>query len=83
MVFFIGYRKIVLDLSPIASNIQLLQQFTKSQKEKLYLVGGSVRDLMLNRSITDLDFVVDKNAIGLAKKFAGSINGTFIQLETN
>ena len=83
MVFFIGYRKIVLDLSPIAPNIQLLLQFTKSQKEKLYLVGGSVRDLMLNRSITDLDFVVDKNAIGLAKKFAGSINGTFIQLETN
>ena len=73
----------MLDLSSIDSNIQLFKQLSQFQKEKLYLVGGSVRDLILNRSTADLDFIVAKNAINLAKKFAQKINGTFIQLETN
>jgi len=83
MVFFKLCQKSVLDLSSIDSNIQLFNQLAQFQKEKLYLVGGSVRDLILNRSTADLDFIVAQNAINLAKKFAQTINGTFIQLETN
>ncbi len=83
MVFFKFCQKSVLDLSSIDSNIQLFKQLSQFQKEKLYLVGGSVRDLILNRPTADLDFIVAQNAINLAKKFAQTINGTFIQLETD
>ena len=42
-----------------------------------YLVGGSVRDLLLSRSVKDLDVVVEGDAIelgkALVKKFGGKL----------
>lgn len=37
---------------------------------KVYLVGGVVRDLLMKKSIWDLDFVVEGNAVELAKNLA-------------
>ncbi len=39
--------------------------------QKIYLVGGMVRDLLLERSNLDLDLVVAGDAIDLARKLAG------------
>jgi tRNA nucleotidyltransferase (CCA-adding enzyme) len=39
--------------------------------QKLYLVGGAVRDLLLNRSNFDLDLVLEGDAISLAQRLGG------------
>ncbi len=40
------------------------------QQQRLYLVGGVVRDLLLERTNCDLDMVVEGDAIGLAREMA-------------
>ena len=45
-----------------------------SRNQKLYLVGGMVRDILLGIPNLDLDFVVEGDAIELAKVLAQSIN---------
>ena len=41
-----------------------------AQEQKLYLVGGAVRDLLLHRPILDLDLVVEGDAPRLARQLA-------------
>ena len=43
----------------------------EKQQQHLYLVGGVVRDLLLERSNYDLDMVVEGDAIKLAQEMAG------------
>ena len=51
-----------------------------SKNLQLYLVGGIVRDLLLGQTNLnyDLDFVVEGDAIGLAKEFAEKSGGKLI-----
>lgn len=42
----------------------------------LYIVGGAVRDMILQRTPDDLDLVVEGDAIGLAEALAAELNGT-------
>ena len=60
-----------------------LDTFAKAQDVRLYLVGGSVRDLLLKRRTTDFDFALAANAIHFAKAFAAHIRATCIVLEEN
>lgn len=53
-----------------------------SQEEQVYLVGGSVRDIFLNREVHDLDFAVRKDAIKLARRIAAKLNADFYPLDT-
>ncbi|MFC1939811.1 CCA tRNA nucleotidyltransferase [Chloroflexota bacterium] len=46
-----------------------------SQGQRLYLVGGVVRDLLLGRTNLDLDLVVEGNAVELAQRLAGTTRG--------
>ena len=50
-----------------------------------YAIGGVVRDLMLGRSTTDLDFVCvgDGKGVALAKAVAEKMNGTTVHLYPN
>ncbi len=61
--------------------MQALCVFAKSRGVRLYLVGGSVRDLLLKRQTTDFDFALDADAIHFAKAFAAHIKATCIPLE--
>ena len=63
--------------------MQALDTFAKAQDVRLYLVGGSVRDLLLKRRTTDFDFALATNAIRFAKAFAAHIRATCIVLEEN
>ena len=63
--------------------VQALGNFANAQDVRLYLVGGSVRDLLLERRTTDIDFTLASDAIAFAKAFAASINATCITLEEN
>jgi poly(A) polymerase len=46
-----------------------------------YLVGGAVRDILLNRAIHDLDFALPKGSIPLARKVADRLGGDFYLLD--
>ena len=61
--------------------MQTLYAFAKTHEVQLCLVGGSVRDLLLNRPTTDFDFTLASNTIEFAKMFANSIRAPFIVLE--
>ena len=58
-----------------------LQKFAKTRGVELYLVGGSVRDLLLNRPTADLDFALASDAIPFAKAFAAHVGGSFVGLD--
>ena len=61
--------------------IPQLHAFAEKRGVQLYLVGGSVRALLLNQSITDLDFALAGDAIAFAKAFADKIDEAFVKLE--
>lgn len=61
--------------------LQALTIFAKDRGVQLYLVGGSVRDLLLGRQTTDFDFTLASDAIQFAKAFATDIGAIAIALE--
>jgi len=44
-------------------------------QQLVYLVGGAVRDAILGRSIQDLDFIVERDAISTARRVAKFLSG--------
>jgi len=50
--------------------MRLAGELTQKRGQKLYLVGGVVRDLLLERENFDLDLVVEGDAIALAQELA-------------
>ncbi|HQA04602.1 MAG TPA: hypothetical protein PKZ17_07730 [Thermodesulfovibrio thiophilus] len=49
--------------------------------DKSYLVGGSVRDLLLQKPLKDIDFAIKADTIKLAREFARQTNGSFVLLD--
>ena len=56
------------------TTLKSIAKVAENNKQPLYLVGGYVRDLLLNRSSYDLDFVTLGSGIDLAKKIAAALN---------
>jgi tRNA nucleotidyltransferase (CCA-adding enzyme) len=52
-----------------------IAQHADERGERAYLVGGSVRDLLLGYSAVDLDIVVEGDAVELAGMLAGDLGG--------
>ena len=48
---------------------------------ELYLVGGTVRDMLLHRVSHDLDFAIPKNAIQTARRAANALHADFYVLD--
>jgi putative nucleotidyltransferase with HDIG domain len=48
---------------------------------EIHLVGGAVRDLLLNRLSRDLDFAMPSNGISTARKVANALNADFTPLD--
>lgn len=46
-----------------------------------WLVGGVVRDLLLNRRLHDVDLATDGDAIGAARRLANTLGGSFYVLD--
>ncbi len=49
---------------------------------KVWLVGGAIRDALLNRRIQDLDFVVDGDALTAARVVAEALRAAFYPLDS-
>jgi tRNA nucleotidyltransferase (CCA-adding enzyme) len=73
----INFGKLIeRQLPPELVNLMWLAgEMTSSRGEKLYLVGGVVRDLLLGQAIFDLDLVVEGSAIELAQQLKGINKG--------
>ncbi len=48
---------------------------------KVWLVGGAVRDVLLNRRVHDLDFAVDGDGLAIARRVADALGGAFYALD--
>jgi len=48
---------------------------------KAYLVGGFVRDLLLNRDIADIDIAVDGDTFAIGRKLADVTSGSYVALD--
>ena len=48
---------------------------------EIYLVGGTIRDSLLNRDNHDFDFVVKQNALQAARKIADQFKGKYYPLD--
>jgi tRNA nucleotidyltransferase (CCA-adding enzyme) len=55
--------------------IERIAQFAQEQGILLYMVGGVVRDLILERGNSDIDFVVEGNAITFAENISKVYGG--------
>jgi tRNA nucleotidyltransferase/poly(A) polymerase len=49
--------------------------------QEIYLVGGAVRDMMLNRLSRDLDFALPSNGISSARRVANALRSDFMVLD--
>ena len=49
--------------------------------QEIYLVGGAVRDMLLNRVSHDLDFALPSNGISLARRVANMLDADFMALD--
>ncbi len=57
--------------APARSAVAAATQEAEHRRETIYLVGGSVRDLLLGRPNLDLDLVLEGDAISLGRCLAG------------
>ena len=65
------------------SIVKTLRQFFQNKKEHAYIVGGYLRDCMLDIHSSDIDIVTPKSTTKtLAQEFADKINGYFVELDS-
>jgi len=65
----------------ILSILSKLASILSEEKCQAYIVGGLIRDWLLERETSDIDVAVDINSVELAKKIARELNGQFIVLD--
>ncbi|MFQ5827430.1 MAG: CCA tRNA nucleotidyltransferase, partial [Dehalococcoidia bacterium] len=58
--------------------VERAEELSRSLGQGLYLVGGAVRDLLLGRPNTDLDLVVEGDALELARRLGQTFEGRFL-----
>jgi poly(A) polymerase len=56
-------------------------RFLIEQQIQSYLVGGIVRDALLDRETVDIDLAINGNALELASSIANTIGGTYVLLD--
>ncbi|MFB0527441.1 MAG: hypothetical protein ACETVT_01030, partial [bacterium] len=61
--------------------LKLLLNFANKSKRKIFLVGGSLRDLLLGRETKDFDLVPEGDAEKFARNFASAVGGSFVLLD--
>lgn len=68
----------------VANNpvISLIKPFFIDKHAQAYIVGGFLRDCLLNKTSCDIDIVIENgSAKKLSQELADTINGYFIELD--
>ncbi|MDY6878532.1 MAG: HD domain-containing protein [Chloroflexota bacterium] len=60
---------------------QIVLRLARERYARVWPVGGVVRDALLNRSVHDWDFAVDRDAMGLARAVADALGGAYFPLD--
>jgi tRNA nucleotidyltransferase/poly(A) polymerase len=60
--------------------LQQIVHFLHNHKHHAYLVGGSVRNLLLHEPYVDWDIVTDGDAISIARQIANKLGGYFVHM---
>jgi putative nucleotidyltransferase with HDIG domain len=71
-------------MSPLLAyypQLSLVRDAFKASRRRVFLVGGALRDLYLNRHGTDFDFAVDRGGKILAQRLARRLRGAFVLLD--
>lgn len=71
------YMPLPLAYSPLVDRVREILP-----GQELYLVGGAVRDMLLNRPSPDLDFALSSNGISLARRVANALHADFLVLDS-
>ncbi|AOY75481.1 CCA tRNA nucleotidyltransferase [Clostridium formicaceticum] len=61
--------------------VDRILQLSKEMDTEIYLVGGTIRDVLLSRKIKDLDFVTLCHPKVLAEKIMNKLEGTLVLLD--
>lgn len=61
--------------------LQVVWRLAQSRGLAVYLVGGSVRELLLGRQSPDLDLAVSAQTLTLAQDLARELHGTYVLLD--
>ena len=61
--------------------IQIVYDLARGRQVSIYLVGGSVRDLLLGTETHDLDFAVDGDGLAFARYVADELRGAYVALD--
>ena len=80
------YLPTVIDLElfvkPDASRLLTsISRFLAEEDIPSYLVGGFVRDMLLERGTDDIDIAVDADALEVARRAAGALGGRYVLLD--
>ena len=70
------YMPVPLSYSPLIDQVR-----EALPEQELYLVGGAVRDMLLNRPSPDLDFALSSKGISLARRVANALEADFVVLD--
>jgi putative nucleotidyltransferase with HDIG domain len=60
---------------------QAVLRLAAEREVRIWLVGGAVRDALLERPVHDWDFCVDRDALGLARAVADALGGAYFPLD--
>src|SRR5215211_3997482 len=72
----IVYMPVPLPYSPLIDKVHALLP-----EQEIYLVGGAVRDMLLNRVSHDLDFALPTDGISIARRVANTLKADFMKLD--
>ncbi|MDD5020973.1 MAG: HD domain-containing protein [Endomicrobiaceae bacterium] len=61
--------------------VKTIQELGSQTNTQVFIVGGYIRDFLLNKKSLDLDIAVSKSAEAFAKKLADKLKGKFIVLD--
>ena len=61
--------------------MQTVFDLAEAQQVSVYLVGGTVRDLLLGCETHDLDFAVDGDGLRMARHVADALGGAYVSLD--
>ncbi len=64
----------------VKSNQYIKQIATLKRRQKLFLVGGTIRDILLDIIPKDYDFTVEGSGVYFARRVAKKIQGSFVLL---
>lgn len=60
---------------------QAVRHLARERGVRVWPVGGTVRDALLERPLRDWDFAVERDALGLARAVANALGGDFYPLD--